>query len=73
MVVTRVNTENGIRYSEDPTILAWEVRGHAGVCACVHGLIVIMNHDTTIDQTGNELNPPTEWTRAVAAFIKVRQ
>lgn len=32
MVVTRVNTENGIRYSEDPTILAWEVRGYAGVC-----------------------------------------
>ncbi len=26
LVVTRVNTINGLRYSEDPTILAWEVR-----------------------------------------------
>lgn len=26
MVVTRVNTVTGVRYSEDPTVLAWEVR-----------------------------------------------
>lgn len=81
MVVTRTNTVNGLRYSEDPTILAWEVMGLQThfVCVCTYNIsllsarlipsVQLSNH--LPPQTGNELNAPTEWTRAVAAFIKV--
>lgn len=39
-VATRVNTINGIAYRDDPTIMAWEVRGASRAHACKdHGLV----------------------------------
>ena len=76
MVVTHSNTVNGLRYSEDPTILAWEVRTYLFIHKIPPSLPTdspSTHASTTYTQTGNELNAPTEWTRVVAAFIKVGQ
>ncbi len=43
-LLNHVNVYSGIKYKDDPTILAWE--------------------------TGNELNPPTSWTKTISAYIK---
>lgn len=37
MLTNRINTVTGVRYGDDPTILAWEVR--ACVCICLYASI----------------------------------
>lgn len=43
-LLSHVNNYTGLRYADDPAVMAWE--------------------------TGNELLPPPQWTKRIAAFIK---
>ncbi|KAL1508416.1 hypothetical protein AB1Y20_004525 [Prymnesium parvum] len=53
-VLTRNNTRTGIRYGDDPTILAWELGNELS--------------DVSVD--GSTAPPPAEWTEDIAALIK---
>lgn len=73
-VITRVNSYTGVKYSNDPTILAWETGAHFSFPA-PHRVKLIAGLDRHV---GNELGayklsegaPPLAWTKNIATYIK---